>query len=312
MSMRRDRANLMQDAPPYRVSLEKQKANLMRFYEDNKKAFSRLPYTPWIIATPKTVDATIDLPTVIRPSHLIPGCLGGFLQSSLPVTKNTIAARGAKHSLGAYSGLIMSDRLLHEFVQKYHCPTAIKCSHLDYVRKNGDRVTCNVVGDPTCAAAMFNDARGTDRSPNASLLSVNSRHASSLLRVDGKTKKINVLSSIIRVWLNPASKFRALMKCWLHTGPNFGTINLLALMMRTVLSVSADIHQRGGSSCALTLMRTVTNIPALSRAISIALRILLLSLLHWPTRTITVPHTSSSVSHRLAPNLLDSTDHSHV
>jgi hypothetical protein len=59
-----------------------------------------------------------------------------------------------------YGGAVMSNEMHDRFDAKYYCPTAVRCTTLDYL-KAGKTIETTILGDPTRAACIINDALGS-------------------------------------------------------------------------------------------------------------------------------------------------------
>lgn len=57
-----------------------------------------------------------------------------------------------------YDGILMPTNLFMSFNKKYHCPTAVRVSSLDYTDKDGDNVDVTLIGDPRAIGPNINSS----------------------------------------------------------------------------------------------------------------------------------------------------------
>jgi hypothetical protein len=136
---------------------------LKRFVEEQAEMFALFKYAPF-------TEGEHIKDVCLRPSTLIPGTVGVF--SSAPTC-------APKKWLSDYPGVLMWNELHDRFVQRYHCPTAVRCPVLDYtvddtaatamgldpscrIKNNEWLVGVTLVGDPTRVGALFNSPHGLD------------------------------------------------------------------------------------------------------------------------------------------------------
>ena len=131
------------------VALEQQRANLVRFHEDNRAAFDAMPYEPWTQA-PKSAGVGKLQFKAAAASPPLTGLRGVFSLQSVP-------AATQERQLLYYSGLLISSELYQRFCAQYYCPTGLELPALAYKDAAGRRVEMLIIGDPTSLAAIIND-----------------------------------------------------------------------------------------------------------------------------------------------------------
>jgi hypothetical protein len=129
--------------PTRTQALAAQKANLVKFAQDNAQAFAALPFEPWT-----RMERAYSVATRIAASS-IPGCVG--LQG-VRLVNALRTDDGEDKPVLYYPGLLVTEQLFMAFQQTYHCPTALDLPALDF---NSHRVL--VIGDPTSEGAIIND-----------------------------------------------------------------------------------------------------------------------------------------------------------
>lgn len=140
--------NLLEGMPDHNALLRAQQLNLRRFVQEHADEFARMPYEPFTVEPP-----TLPLRTECRiaPATYVPGLLGVFL-------KETVRTKARRKPLLYYQGLLVTEPLLKQFQEEYHCPTALGVPALDYVdESSGKLMPVSIIGDPTQPAAIVND-----------------------------------------------------------------------------------------------------------------------------------------------------------
>lgn len=89
---------------------------------------------------------------------LLPSASASGLSLSVGASSGLSSSDGVV--LLKYSGIIMTVEMHLEFSLLYYCPTAVRCTALDYTEK-GRKYEFVIVGDPVSHAAIINDAKGT-------------------------------------------------------------------------------------------------------------------------------------------------------
>lgn len=151
---------LFEGLPARDVALQRQKANLVQFHNDNAAAFAAMPYEPWTVVPP---NAGFDgLKFEQRPAEPpLRGLRGVFPLQSVP-------ARSKPRRLLFYPGLLIPAPLYEVFSAQYFCPTGLNLPALEYRTASGAKVPVLILGDPTSLGAMVNDGRfGREEGQNA-------------------------------------------------------------------------------------------------------------------------------------------------
>jgi hypothetical protein len=166
-----DRYNLLDGNPSHTGCLQRQRDNLVRFVEDNKAEFDKLPYEPWTrgrVPLSKSRGGQLNIHVDVRPSLLVPGLLGGYLREPIAAASSSVEQQLLWQHTGSvleimcrslvwclskfclvlrccrplvltdYPGVLMSEPLMDAFTKLYHCPTALRLEQLDY--RIGERV----------------------------------------------------------------------------------------------------------------------------------------------------------------------------
>lgn len=143
---------LLAHLPPRGEALSAQRANLVRFVEEEAEAFAELPYLPWTEEF-FVLDAP---PVVVLPAKVAVGLHGVFLTRPLVTDARSKV-------LMYYPGVLMTDSLFSRFHARFHCPTALRVPALDFYRQDtrsagrGRKECITLVGDPTAPGAVVND-----------------------------------------------------------------------------------------------------------------------------------------------------------
>ncbi len=178
--------------------LARQRANLVRFVDDEKAAFALQRYLPW------TDDRGVpECPVRVDASRHISGCLGLYLTK--PV-KN-------KGFVCVYPGVLMWEELADKFSMLYHCPTAVRVKGLDYfvdasmAKRMELEAECydsktkrwwvrmTLQGDPTAFGPIINSPRETSARANCILESCKANDLKRCLTPVGE--KVRVSSTIL-------------------------------------------------------------------------------------------------------------------
>lgn len=150
-SLSRGAHPLLAHMPDRGEALRTQRANLLRFIEDNAAEFEAMPYEPWTVDPPRSKRK--DLPVFDVRASKIPGLRGVFPHEVVPPTK-------LERVLMYYSGLLFTSPLFEKFCTEYYCPTGLSLPALDYTSNDGAHqwtVQMLIIGDPTLPGALIND-----------------------------------------------------------------------------------------------------------------------------------------------------------
>ena len=200
----------------------RQRENLIRFTNSTPE-LKLMKYEPW---TTNVRASKVQL----KPSSLLPGTVGVFPQGERCIAKSFVAD---------YPGVLMWEELHEQFDKKYHCPTAVRITVLDYevdnvqakrmflsnesrLANNRWQVRMILVGDPIYPGSLVNspyglkDSTSTPLQPNCLIQScqIEDVHRYFTSMPGGK---IRVSASIVHVHrtaqriVGPASKTELLM-----------------------------------------------------------------------------------------------------
>ena len=140
---------LLAGLPDRREALERQRANLVQFVDDNAEAFAAMPYEPFT-RVPSNVCAG-GLQFDVRASTLR-GLRGVYPHQPVPASSQEVR-------LLYYPGLLVTNALYEAFYARYYCPTGLELPALKYQDAHGNAVGVVIIGDPTCMGALVNDGR---------------------------------------------------------------------------------------------------------------------------------------------------------